>query len=106
MFPKLLVCHLFDELLSTLYCFFQMTVTATDQGTPVKNKTVQVTVVVYRNLNAPTFTNLPSVTAINEDLQKNLDVYTVSAEDLDTRVSLCTQLLYFFCNPHFQQPCL
>lgn len=63
-----------------------MTVTASDQGTPKREKTVQVTIDVDRNLNAPVFTNIPSVASINEDIQPSLTVFTVNAEDGDTQV--------------------
>ena len=63
-----------------------MTVTATDQGTPVLNKNVQVIVDVDRNLFPPTFTNLPRNVSINEDLEININVFTASATDQDTQV--------------------
>jgi hypothetical protein len=74
------------KLLTSFYFISQMTVTATDQGTPVLNKNVQVIVDVDRNLFPPTFTNLPRNVSINEDLEININVFTALATDIDTQV--------------------
>ncbi|KAL8559117.1 hypothetical protein ACOMHN_046165 [Nucella lapillus] len=64
---------------------FSMRVIARDLGTPqLSSFLANVTVVVYRNLFAPEFLNLPYITTMEENAVDNRLVYSVTTRDQDS----------------------
>jgi hypothetical protein len=84
-----------DDALHCNFCGFQVTVTATDRGTPQQSDSTTITINLIRNTQSPVFTSSGQyATTIAQSLNVGGSVFTVTATDGDNVVSQAVKVSF------------